>query len=94
MGGRNGWGQSWGAGHCCPVKGNVGLNRCATQMFRGVAHQLIATPLTRKAPDKHCVFSGDATVAVVRIPIAGQSLVAISAHALRRHHGLNTWRVP
>ena len=47
----------------------------------GGAHQLIANPSTRKAPDKHCVFSGDAKVARVRIPIDAQSLVAMPADA-------------
>ena len=53
-----------------------------------------ATPVTRRAPDKRCVFSGDAKVARVRIPVDTQLHVAMPAHELRSHRSLQSWRVP
>ena len=60
----------------------------------GGVHRLIGTRSTRKAPDKHCVFSGDAKVARIRIPIETQLLVAMPSHALQSNSVLKTWRVP
>ena len=50
--------------------------------------------IRKQLPDKHCVFSGDAKVVRLPIPIATQYLVAMPFMRCDGIRGLHTWRVP